>query len=102
MKKVILSVFSLGMAVSATALTANTMNANNAVVVSMNDEKTAVKAEELPDAVKKTLAGDVYKDFATVEAFLIKSGEMSHYEVTLIKGQEKQVVKLNADGSIVK
>lgn len=102
MKKVVLSVFSLGMAVSATAVKANTINANNSIVVTMNDEKTVIKAEELPEAVKKTLAGDAYKGFAAVEAFLIKTGEVSHYEVTLIKGEEKQVVKLNADGSIMK
>lgn len=97
-----LSVFSLGMVLCATAVKANTINVNNAIVVTMDNEKTAVKAEELPEAVKKTLAGDAYKGFAVAEAFLVKSGDASHYELTLTKGEEKQVVKLNADGTPVK
>ena len=96
-----LSVFSLGMVLCATAVKANTINVNNAVVVTMQDGKTAVKAEELPEAVKKTLAG--FEGFAVAEAFLLKTADgVALYEVSLTKGEEKQVVKLNADGTFVK
>lgn len=100
MKKVILSVFSLGLMLTATAVKANTVNVNNAIVVSMDNEKTAVKAEELPEAVKTTLAG--FEGFAVAEVFLIKSADASYYEATLTKGEEKQVVKVNVDGTLVK
>jgi hypothetical protein len=103
MKKLIVAAFSLGTVFFSATVTAGTPS-NTAISINVNeDERQPVKAEELPEAVKKTLAGDDYKGFAITEATLVKSADAtSHYEVSLAKDKETKLVKIDKDGKILK
>lgn len=61
-------------------------------------DKTEIKAENLPEPVKKTLAGDDYKGWEISKAYVAKE----IYEVELKKGTEAKTVKLDKDGKLVK
>ena len=99
MKKIILSTMILAAAGFATA-TANVQT--HAVVAFQQEEKKAVKAEELPDAVKGALAGDDYKEWKLEKAFHVKPATgTEHYEIELKKGEETKTVKLDKDGKVV-
>lgn len=60
---------------------------------------TPVKLEELPDAVKTTLASDAYKAWTPTEAFLVKEQGKEYYQINVTKEEEKGSVKINADGT---
>jgi Fe-S cluster biosynthesis and repair protein YggX len=94
---IILSVFSIGPAALA----------QSKVVVQEvirekeeGDQRFPVKPEELPEAVKKALSDEQYKDWKVTEAFLIQE-ERKIYEITLMKGQEKQVIKMDEQGNVL-
>ncbi len=65
-------------------------------------EKTPIKLEELPDAVKTTLTGEQFTGWAPAEAFVVTPEEGAKYfEVTLKKGEEVKVVNLGEDGKVI-
>lgn len=61
-------------------------------------ERTEVKAENLPDPIKKTLAGDEYKGWEISKAYVAKE----IYEVELKKGTETKTFKFDKEGKLVK
>jgi hypothetical protein len=61
-------------------------------------EKTEIKAEALPEAVKKTLAGDDYKGWEIAKAYVAKEV----YEVELKKGTESKTFKFDKEGKAIK
>lgn len=64
--------------------------------------KTPVKIEELPDAVKATLASDKYKDWAPIAAFKITdASKAEYYQVDAKKGEETASLKIGKDGVVV-
>jgi hypothetical protein len=71
-----------------------------ASVVQMADEKIKIKNEELPEAVKKTLAGDEYKGWEVSNAYMYK--ESGTYEVEVKKGTELKTFKFDKEGKLVK
>lgn len=82
--------------------TVSANNVNKHVIVAFQDEKKPVKAEELPDAVKGTLAGDEYKEWKVEKAFQVKPATgAEYYELELKKGEEAKTVKLDKDGKVV-
>jgi DNA-directed RNA polymerase beta subunit len=106
MKKMILPALCLSLCLTTVSVSAiNTVS--NSVIV-MNDDRQAVKSEELPEGVKKTLATDAYKGWAVKEAALVKGAvaadgtATSHYEVVLTNEKETKTVKFNQDGSLLK
>lgn len=99
----ILSALSLLMFDHSVFASANSAELNmSQMIVSVFDDntKTAVKVDELPEAVKKTLASDAYKGWTASEAYLVK-GEKEYYEIILKKEAEVKTVKLNKDGIVV-
>lgn len=99
MKKLMLSMAFLAIAGTVTVYANNTQDV---AIVKFQDEKKPVKVEELPDAVKSTLAGDEYKEWMAEEAFHVKPATGSeHYEIKLKKGEESKTVKLDKDGKVV-
>jgi hypothetical protein len=94
MKKIFLSTLILGTVFSAAIPMA--AKANKAIEI---QTQTPVKLEELPEAVKKTLA-EKFEGWKPVLAFWV-SGEKEHYKIDLTKAEEKQVAKIKSDGSIV-
>lgn len=65
-------------------------------------EKTPIKLEELPDAVKTTLSGEEYSEWTPSNAFVASTEEGTKYfEITLKKEEEVKVVNLGEDGKVI-
>jgi hypothetical protein len=62
------------------------------------DDKTKIKSEELPEAVKKSLEAQEYRGWLIDAAYHVKSTDS--YEVELKNGAETKTVKFNKDGEI--
>jgi hypothetical protein len=62
------------------------------------EDKTKIKSEELPEAVKKSLEAQEYRGWLIDAAFHIKSTDS--YEVQLKNGAETKVVKFSKDGKV--
>ncbi|MES2689288.1 MAG: hypothetical protein V4658_02730 [Bacteroidota bacterium] len=104
MKKImILSAFSLLMFDHSVFAKNNSVELNiSEYIVSILDDntKSPVKIEDLPEAVKKTLAADAYKGWAASEAFLVQ-GKAEYYEIIVKKEAEVKTLKLNKEGIVV-
>ena len=99
MKKLMLSLAFLALA---GVVTVNANTQQDVTIVRLQDEKKPVKVEELPDAVKATLAGDDYKEWMAEKAFQVKPATgAEYYEIELKKGEETKTVKLDKDGKPV-
>lgn len=112
MKKLILPAFCLvfGLA-SVNAVATNNVTSNVSASFN-NDERQAVKSEELPEGVKKTLASDAYKGWSVKEAALVSTPAAAtatatdkaiapYYEVVLTNEKETKTVKFQKDGSLL-
>lgn len=99
MKKVMSAL--LALFVSFTVMNAQGIpgNDNSSTTVQQQEEKEKIKAEDLPEAVKKTLEGDEYRGWLINAAYHHKSKDV--YEVELKNGAETKTVKLDKDGKIV-
>ena len=62
------------------------------------DDKTKIKSEELPEAVKKALEAQEYRGWLIDAAYHVKSTDS--YEVQLKNGAETKSVKFDKDGKI--
>ena len=62
------------------------------------EDKTKIKSEELPEAVKKSLEAQEYRGWLIDAAYHIKSTDS--YEVSLKNGAETKVVKFSKDGKV--
>lgn len=101
MKKLILSVVALA-AVTFVSVEAKA-NYNVVATVEVEGEtETAVKAEELPEAVKKALSGEAYAKWQIATAAHVTGGAADYFKIELTQGEQKQVVKLDKEGSLVK
>lgn len=95
---------SMAVAMLATFGIANASANNNtpATVMSVSQDKVEVKPEELPDAVKATLAAAPYNEWKVEKAYLVPGeNESSHFEISLSKGEEVSTVKLDSDGKVI-
>ncbi len=66
------------------------------------ESKTAVKIDELPEAVKTTLKSDAVKDWTAVDAVSVKGATGEYYQINLKKGDDLRFVRLDKDGRPVK
>jgi hypothetical protein len=64
-------------------------------------QKTTVKVEELPDAVKATLQSDVLKVWTPSSAALVKSPTAEYYQVNVKKDNDERFIRIGKDGKIV-
>lgn len=64
-------------------------------------QKTTVKVEELPDAVKATLQSDVLKVWTPTTASLVKSPTAEWYQVNVKKDNEERFIRIGKDGKMV-
>ncbi|MFA6152027.1 MAG: hypothetical protein WC716_11945 [Chitinophagaceae bacterium] len=64
------------------------------------DNKSQIAAENLPEAVKKTLASEKYKDWTVASAWLVK-GKTEYYELQMKKGEETTSLKFDANGNVI-
>jgi hypothetical protein len=99
MKKIMLS--ALFVAFAATVTIAQPVETVNIEVIAQQ-EKNAIKLEELPDPVKATLSGEEYAAWTPSEAFVVIPAEgAKHFEVIFKKEEEVKVVSLGEDGKII-
>ena len=100
MKKLIISAIALTL-ISFANVQANTVQELN-TMVSLSQEKVAVKPEDLPEAIKTTLGGDTYAGWQVTSAFLVtKEDNSQFYEISLKKGEETSTLNLDKDGKKV-
>ncbi len=67
-----------------------------------SQEKVEIKAEDLPEAVRRTLTEDSYKDWTVSKAYSVTDDKGTHYyEVALVKGEETATVKLDKEGKVL-
>lgn len=100
MKRIIIA----AIAVTATSVTfaqstAAATQGTSVTIVNEEREKTPVKLEDLPDAVKKALKGPEFDGWKPVTAYWVKSDKASYYEIEVAKGEDKKTVNLAADGT---
>jgi hypothetical protein len=86
--------------VSANAQPSATQETATAVVTSADE--TPIKTSDLPEAVKKTLASDAYAKWTVSSASVVKDGGNEYFKVDLVNGEEKQTLKLDKEGQIIK
>jgi hypothetical protein len=66
------------------------------------EEKVAVKPEDLPAGIKKTIQGDEFSGWTVKKAFLVTDpNKKQYYELQVAKGSESARVKLDKDGNNV-
>ena len=68
----------------------------SAAALPAQDDKTKIKAEELPEAVKKSLEAAEYKGWLINTAYHVKSTDT--YEVELKNGAETKSFKFDKEG----
>jgi len=102
LKKIMLSAAVLAFAgMSSVNAATNSVPVSSSIVFNIQD-KTPVKAGDLPDAVKTTLSGEQYAGWTIKEAFSVQpADETPYFEVTLEKDDETQVVNLSEAGEVV-
>ena len=69
---------------------------------SAKEDKVAVKPEDLPEGVKKTIKSDDFTGWTVKKAFLVTEGDnKQYYELQVAKGGESARVKLDKNGNNV-
>jgi hypothetical protein len=63
--------------------------------------KTKITEDELPQAIKDTLAGAAYNEWTITSAYFLK-GVSEYYQIELKKGDQTQTVNLDKQGKKVK
>jgi hypothetical protein len=100
MRKLILSAMLLTI-IGAVELHANP-SATAGISSCRNQDKVAVRPDDLPEAVKSILAGDAYAGWQVTSAFLITREDNSQYfEINAKKGEETAVFNLDKYGKKV-
>ena len=109
MKKLIVSAMAVSLisfaSVQANAQTTESTQETTTKVTTatqQKEDKVAVKPEDLPDGIKKTIKGEEFSGWTVKKAFLIKEGESKqYYELQVARGSESARVKLDKDGNNV-
>lgn len=96
MKKIMLSALFMAFATTATFAV---MPETTSIEITVQEEKTPLKIEELPDAVKTTLSGEQYIGWAPTQAFTVTPEDgPKYFQVTIKKDDETKIVNLQEDG----
>lgn len=65
-------------------------------------DKVAVKPEDLPEGIQKTIKSDDFKGWTVKKAFLVTEPDKAeYYELQVANGKENALVKLDKDGKNV-
>lgn len=60
--------------------------------------KTEMRTDELPLGVKKTLDGAAFTGWRPQQIFRIQQNNATVYEVSFVRGEEQELLKLNEQG----
>lgn len=61
-------------------------------------ERSEVQLEALPEGVIRTLDGARFTGWKPLAAYKVKSGTTNYYEITFVRGDEIEYLKLNEEG----
>ena len=105
MKKLIVSAVALTL-ISFASVQANTpintLSSKEATFATGRQDKVAVKPENLPEGIKKTIKGEAFAGWKVTSAFLITGEDKTqYYELNVKNGSESARVKLDKDGNNV-
>lgn len=64
------------------------------------DARIQIRPEELPAAIKKTLADDKYNQWEISAVFWVKS-KTEYYEIMMKKEVENKIFKFNKEGKLI-
>jgi hypothetical protein len=103
MKKIMFAtlLFAVAFSMSAVNSLAGTMSNPSSARIVGDDEKKPIKKEDLPEAVKMTLAGPDYQGWEITAAFSVKKADADYYEIKLKKGDKIITAKLDKEGKKV-
>lgn len=104
MKKFILSAVAIVALAGTTTLKASPISeqTSNDVTVQDSTQRTPVKLEELPEAVKTTLQTEPVKSWTPTAAWLVKEANGTEYYQINVKKEEKEgSIKVGKDGKII-
>ena len=100
MKKLVFAMLAMGASVVAVQAQESPAPASStAAAVAPQDGKEKIKAEDLPEAVKKSLEAQEYKGWLINTAYHVKSTDS--YEVELKNGAETKTLKFDKEGKKV-
>ncbi|ACT91572.1 hypothetical protein [Dyadobacter fermentans] len=110
MKKLVVSALALTL-ISFASVQAQTANQNTAdqsadkqatTQKAAKEEKVAVKTEDLPEGIKKTIKSDEFSGWTVKKAFLVTEPDKAqYYELQVANGSQSARVKLDKDGKNV-
>ena len=105
MKKLIVSAVALTLISFASVQAKSTVEFDNGKTTSVKinaQEKIAVKPEDLPEGIKKTIKGEEFAGWKVTSAFLVtEPDKKQYYELNVKNGSEAARVKLDKDGKNV-
>ncbi len=76
------------------------INSAELAMLTKQNEK-AIKAEELPEGVQKTLQGDKYKGWTVESATAVQGKESVTYKVIVTDGTKKETLTLDEKGNAI-
>lgn len=97
MNKTIVSAFLLVAFASTSAFAQDVPKTSQSIPVA--DEKTKIDVAQLPDAVKKTLAADTYKNGQPTTAWRINTTP-PYYEVEVVVANKTNILKIDGEGKV--
>jgi hypothetical protein len=98
MKKVML-IAAIACFIGSGSVFASTTSVKNIEFAQQKDKKKKVNEEDLPDAIKRYLGKDTYKDWKVDQAYLFE--EAGYYKIELKKDDQTQTLNLDKYGNKV-
>lgn len=76
------------------------------IAIDAQDSRVEITADQLPEAVRKTLKTDAYKDWTISKAYHVKGAgekdmQKEHYEVLLKSNDRETTMKFDKDGNVI-
>ena len=99
MKKIIMSALLLASLTTAT-YAKDGKNTQTPAATATDDNKKKIDPATLPDPVKATLAGDLYRGWTISNAWLVKADPAPYYSVELKKDDKTNTVNIDKDGNV--
>jgi hypothetical protein len=101
MKKIMVSMAVAMFTAVSFANATNIVSSPSAAIV-YNQEKTEIKPEELPDAVKSTLATEPYSEWQVQKAYVVRGEDGGQtFEAEVSKGEESQTIRFDQEGKVI-
>jgi len=102
MKKLMISMgVAMMTAFSFANASANKLN-TPATEIRAAQDKVEVKPEDLPEAVKATLAAAPYNEWKVEKAYSVPGqNDTTYFEISLSKGEDTSTVNLDKDGKVI-